>query len=138
MRPVREHTGKLSGRVSEDRVLIGATEREVVVATGVRFIVNGATAGPLIIEEGASAEVNGTIVGPVTNHGRLDVNGLVLGAIRDVRDGKTDVRLNADEIRFHIAEPHPRAEDARHLNESLSDTTIEEDLVLNGRSRTLS
>jgi hypothetical protein len=129
---MKEHIGKVSGRVTEDTTVIGATEGEVVVSAGTRLVVIGATAGHLVIEEGASAEVDGTVVGPVTNHGRLHVKGLVLGDVRDVGSGRTDVRFEAEEIRFHFSEPHPREQHARHLNQSLSDTTIEHDLVLNG------
>jgi hypothetical protein len=134
MEGMREHYGTITGRVNEDTIVHGATEGEVVVPSGVRLVVQGATAGLLVIEEGGSAEVNGTVVGPVRNSGRLRVSGLVLGDVRDVGAGKTDVNVNVNigDIRFHVVEPHPRAEGAPRVNESVSDTTIDHDVVVNG------
>lgn len=129
---MREEYGKFSGDVTTDTEVYGATEGEVRVASGVRFAVYGAMASRLTIEEGAEAEVYGTVVGPVVNHGTFRVEGLVLGEIRDVGpEARTSVQVPAN-ARIHFHEPHPRAERARSLNQSLADTTIEDDLVING------
>ena len=122
---------RLSGRVREDTVLMGATDGAVIVESGVRLSVDGAVGSRLEIEAGAEVEVNGVVVGPVTNRGLLRVAGMILGDVRDIDGGRTTQDLG--EARLHIVPPHPRAERARRLSDSIiGPATIREDMVVDG------
>ena len=86
MRVVRE---AVTGQIAEDAVIYGSLEGPATVRSGVTVVLYGATAGPVFVERAARLQIYGANAVQIVNRGLVVVQGVDVGEITDVEEGRT-------------------------------------------------
>jgi ABC-type transporter Mla subunit MlaD len=88
MRVVRD---AVTGQIAEDAVIYGTLEGPATVRSGVTVVLYGATAGPVFVERTARLQIYGANAGQIVNRGLVVVQGVDVGEITDVEEGRTQL-----------------------------------------------
>ena len=95
---MRTFDGEIEGpyTVTKNLTLRGMIKGDATVASDSSLLLYGMVTGDLHVEQGATASIKGTVSGSVTNRGRVEIEGRIVGALRDLDDGQSVVHTGAD------------------------------------------
>ena len=69
---------------------------DATVASESSLFLYGMVTGDLHVEQGATAIIKGTVSGSVTNRGRVEIEGRIVGSLSDLEGGRSVVHAGAD------------------------------------------